>query len=237
MTRVFSFCLYGPENPLYYDGLIENILLIREYFPDWKVYVYVAPDVTPQMQKRLGEYPNVVVRHTGEYGHVNMIHRFFAIDEPEVEIMMSRDADSRVHWKDRWAIQEFLKSPYLVHTIRDNYEHYTMLMGGLWGMRKVDGISIHALYEEFKAKPISWGVGHDQSFLKDKIYPRVVDDVLAHYSFDRCRFLREHGVKFPFTWTNDVYCGRVEAVESKKTNWTSNRTLSPGVFTNILRKK
>jgi hypothetical protein len=237
MTRVFSFCLYGPENPLYYEGLIENILLIRDYFPEWKVYVYIAPDVTPSMEHRLQEYPNVVIRHTGEYGAVNMTYRFYAIDEPQVEVMMCRDADSRVHWKDRWAIQDFLASSFMVHTIRDNVVHYATMMGGLWGMRKIEGITIQELHEEFKSKPVNWGIGYDQNFLHDKLYPRVVDIILAHYSFDNCRFARENAVKFPFTWTNDVYCGRVEAVESKKTNWTSNRTLSSGVFTNILRKK
>jgi hypothetical protein len=237
MTRVFSFCLYGPENPLYYEGMIENIRIIQEYFPDWKIFVYVSPDVTPRMLERLRTHPQVVLHYTGEYGAINMIHRFYAIDEPDVEIMMCRDADSRVHWKDRWAIQEFLKSSYLAHTIRDNIEHTATMMGGLWGMRKIPGISLYDLHEEFKANPVNWGVGYDQSFLNDKLYPRVVDIILAHYSFDRCRFAREHAELFPFDWKNETYCGRVEVIEPKRAGWTSTTTLTPGAFTNILRKK
>lgn len=236
MVRVFSFCLYGPENPLYYEGLIENIVLIQTHFPSWKVYVYVAPDVTPQMMNRLRSYSNVVIRTTGKLGAINMTHRFYAIDEPEVEIMMCRDADSRVHWKDRWAIEQFLASSFMVHTIRDNVEHTATMMGGLWGMRKVPGISLYDLHEEYKARPIDWGVGYDQSFLNDKLYPRVIDIILAHYSFDNCRFVRETAEKFPFEWSNDVYCGRVEHLVSQPEP-RKPPTLTSGVFTNILHKK
>jgi hypothetical protein len=166
-----------------------------------------------------------------------MIYRFYAIDEPEVEIMLCRDADSLVHWKDRWAIQEFLNSSYMVHVIRDNYEHIAMMMGGLWGMRKIDDISIRDLHTEFKLNPKEMGAGEDQNFLSSKLYPRVIDVVLAHYSFERCQFVREHAVKFPFEWTNDVYCGRIEKFAPETTNGVPEKTLTRGMFTNILRKK
>jgi hypothetical protein len=51
--------------------------------------------------------------------------------------------------------------------------------------------------------------GHDQNFLSDVIYPQVVSRMLVHYSNNR-RKLGEFAVEFPFDWTNDVYCGRVE---------------------------
>ena len=37
--KVFSFCIYGNERN-YYDGLLENIQIIREYFPEFEIYVY-----------------------------------------------------------------------------------------------------------------------------------------------------------------------------------------------------
>jgi len=239
MVNVFSFCLYGPEKRMYYEGLIQNILIVQENFPGWKVYVYAAPDVTPAMLARLQSYPHVVLRHTGEYGSVNMIHRFYAIDEPDVDVMFSRDADSRIHWKDRWAIREFMNSPYVVHTIRDNVEHNTYMMGGLWGVRKAANLCIHELYEEFKSRPMEYGMGYDQNFLADKVYPRIIDVILSHYSFDNCWYEREHAVKFPFVWTNDVYCGRVE-LEELPTGEPPSFIGSPPdrvTLTNLLRRK
>jgi hypothetical protein len=140
-----------------------------------------------------------------------MIHRFYAIDEPGVDIMMVRDADSRVHWKDRWAIREFVRQPqYIAHTIRDNVEHTARMMGGLWGLRKSAGIHVGNEYKSYK-EDTSMGhrVAHDQNFLGDAIYPKVVSQMLVHYSNNRGR-VGEHAVEFPFVWTNDVYCGRIE---------------------------
>jgi hypothetical protein len=211
MVNVISFCLYGPNNPKYYVGLLENIFLIGKYFPDWKVYIYYAPDVTDQMVNHLKACSSVVLRETGELGPINMIHRFYAIDEPDVELMMVRDADSRVHWKDRWAIREFVKNPeFVAHTIRDNIEHTASMMGGLWGIRKTAGLTIRDEYSQYKEDPEKGHrQGHDQNFLGDVIYPKVVSRMILHYSNAR-RKIGEHGVEFPFDWVNDTYCGRVE---------------------------
>ena len=211
MVNVFSFCLYGPENPRYYPGLLQNVELVAKYFPAWKVYVYVAPDVEPTMIEALRVHSNVVLRETGVTGPINMIHRFYAIDEEGVDLMMVRDADSRIHWKDRWAVRDFLSRPHFVaHTIRDNREHSAEMMGGLWGIRKQSGINLHEQYAAYK-EDTSRGRrnGHDQNFLTDVIYPQVQPRLLVHYSCGR--FLRnESAIEFPFDWSNDVYCGRVE---------------------------
>jgi hypothetical protein len=209
MVNVFSFCLYGPENPTYYTGLLENIYLAGTHFPDWKVYVYVGSDVPDTFIQHIAACSNIVVRQTHMTGPRNMIERFYAIDEPEVELMMVRDADSRIHWKDRWAIREFTKHPrFVAHTIRDHIEHTARMMGGLWGMRKCE-LSIRDLYSKFEDSK-GHRNGHDQNFLGDMVYPHIKDRLLVHYSNNRL-VAGEYGVEFPFDWTNDIYCGRVES--------------------------
>lgn len=212
MVNVFSFCLYGPYNARYYPGLLENIFLAGKYFPTWKVYVYYAPDVEESMLHHLKACTSVVLRETQEHGSINMIHRFYAIDEPDVELMMVRDADSRIHWKDRWAIRDFLSKPeFVAHTIRDNVQHTARMMGGLWGMRKSAGLSIRTLYASY-IEDISQGhrLAHDQNFLGDVVYPIVLPKLLVHYS--NGRYLKdEHAIEFPFEWINDIYCGRIES--------------------------
>lgn len=208
---MLSFCLYGPENPRYYPGLLQNVELAAKHFPDWKVYVYVAPDVEPTMIETLRTHSNVVLRETGVTGPINMIHRFYAIDEEGVDVMMVRDADSRIHWKDRWAIRDFLSRPqFVAHTIRDNSEHKAEMMGGLWGIRKQAGINIHEQYKAYEEDPTRGPRnGHDQNFLADVIYPLVSPRMLVHYSCKRF-WQHESAIEFPFDWSNDVYCGRVE---------------------------
>ena len=213
MISVFSFCLYGPYNPRYYPGMLDNIQLVQKHFPGWKVYVYVAPDVPAEFIQKMRASPHVVIRETGELGSINMIHRFYAIDEPGVDIMLVRDADSRIHWKDRWAIRDFLSRPkFVAHTIRDNVEHKARMMGGLWGIRKSAGIHIREQYAAFCAdtsKP-DYRIGNDQNFLSHSIYPLVVSKMLIHKCERVGRFPDETCVQFPFEWTNDVYCGRIE---------------------------
>lgn len=211
MVNVFSFCLYGPSNDRYYVGMRQNVLLALRYFPDWKVYVYIAPDVEPSMVEWLRGYHNVIMKETNVVGAINMIHRFYAIDEPDVDLMMVRDADSRIHWKDRWAIGEFVKSPqFVAHTIRDNVQHTASMMGGLWGIRKTAGISLRDEYMKYKEDTTKGHrFAHDQNFLGDVIYPKVKSRLLVHYSNNRM-MVGETAVPFPFEWTNDIYCGRIE---------------------------
>lgn len=214
MVNVFSFCLYGPDVPYYYRGLLENIWLIGKYFPTWKVYVYLGTDVTPAMRDWLSVCSSVVLRETGITGPKTMVHRFFAIDEPEVDLMLVRDADSRVHWKDRWAIREFLRQPeYLGHSIRDNVVHKVELCGGLWGMRKIPGVNIRSLHERYEREYLGSGRqtinGYDQTFLSLYVYPVLAPRLLLHYS-NGCILPNETGVEFPFGWTNETFCGRGE---------------------------
>jgi len=214
MVKVFSFCLFGPPNPRYYPvPILQNIYLIGTHFPDWKVYLYTAPDVQEEFLTQVAMYSNVVVKPTGKLGNINMMERFFAIDDPDVEIMMVRDADSHVHWRDRWAIRDFLSKPeFLAHTIRDNVEHTAMLMGGLWGMRKIPGFSLHAQYELFTQTPIDRGYGLDQSFLTIYVYPYIKNVLLVHVS-EGFVFPHEHSVKFPFVYSDSLYCGRNDGSE------------------------
>lgn len=206
--NVFSFCLYNPYNPYYYEGLIENLDIIRKHFPSWGVFVYIGNDVPPEFIERLSALPNVFLRMTGETGSINMIHRFFAIDEPDVECMFVRDADSRVFWKDRWAIRDFLDRPeFIAHAIRDNEEHRIPLLGGLWALRKSSGLSMRSLYASYdssKARPVN---GLDQTFLNAAVYPLVKERLLVHHGKGYLN-PSEKVIKFPFKHSTSLFCGQ-----------------------------
>jgi hypothetical protein len=218
MVNAFSFCIYGREQPKYHTGLLENIQLVSTHFPGWKVFVYVGSETPAAYIRTLQAAPNVVVRLTGISGHRNSLHRFFAIDEPEVDLMMVRDADSRIHWKDRWAIQRFLDSGKAAHIIRDHQDHSTPILAGLWGLRK------EILDRPLREMVAEWspvhagsgtvddpmGFGIDQNFLKLVLYPMITNQSLVTYSFN-CLYPGECAELFPFEWTDELYCGqRVE---------------------------
>jgi hypothetical protein len=201
----FSFCLYNPYNPYYYVGLLENIELIRTHFHGWGIYVYLGNDVPPDFRETLIRL-DCRVRDTGVSGHVNMVHRFFAIDETDVELMMVRDADSRVNWKDRWAIQQFLHTDKKLHAIRDNKVHTAPILGGLWGLRK-PLFSIRALHAE-KDTGVEVNLGYDQNFLANAIYPLFQTSMLIHSSISWKYRPEEVLTPFPFRWNSQMWCGQ-----------------------------
>jgi hypothetical protein len=217
MVNVFSFCIYGPEIPKYYHGLLENIRLINQHYPGWKTYVYAGDDVTEGFLATLRANPTVMVHETGIHGQLNTIHRFFAIDDPGVDVAFFRDADSRVHWKDRWAINDFLASGRAVHIIRDHKEHGSYIPAGLWGLRTgVFATSLRQAFQDWTPvhagngrpeDPISFGI--DQNFLGRVIYPAIRPLALVHYSNGQL-FPEEVGKNFPFAWSETVFCGKVE---------------------------
>jgi hypothetical protein len=193
--------------------MIQNIQLIGTHYPDWKVYLYMSPDVDASFVEQVQRYPNVVAKMTGKMGGINRLERLFAIDDPDVETMFVRDADSRVHWKDRWAINDFLSKPHFVaHGIRDHNEHNARMMAGMWGIHKSAGVGVRDLFEMFQRNPIDLGYGKDgvdQSFLGSYIYPCVKSKLLIHYSNNRA-LSGEHVVEFPFQFTENFHCGKVE---------------------------
>ena len=214
MVNAFSFCLYNSYNPLYYDGLTENIKIIHKYYPDWAIYVYIGNDVTEEYINTIF-VRNVRIIHTNATGHINMAHRFLAIEQPGVDLMIVRDADSRVHWKDRWAINEFVNSPYLAHTIRDNPVHAIPMLGGLWGLKRKANVPVLMCFEHYNVEQKNANdIGKDQTFLNFYIWPRVKNTLLVHTSITY-REGPEHIVFFPFPYTNDIYCGRVEGPDFK----------------------
>lgn len=208
--RVFSFCLYNAYTPYYYTGLLENIDLIHRFFPGWEIYVYIGNDVPSWFQEKLLEL-RCTIRQTGATGIVNMVHRFFAIDEPEVDLMIVRDADSRVHWKDRWAIQQFVSSSARLHIIRDNKVHTVPILGGLWGIRK----PFESIRDLYTANPdgLQVHLGHDQNFLANQIYPRFKKSEMLIHSSISWKFVPDEVLTpFPFKWNPMVWCGRGEVV-------------------------
>jgi hypothetical protein len=174
--KVFSFCLYGTE-PNYYTGLLENIKLIREWFPEFDIFVYKGV-CDPSW-----EIPNATVVETNREGAVNMLYRYTPLKTAEVGFV--RDTDSRITERDRWCIQEFLASSYGYHMIRDHVWHKSRLMGGLFGWKKPIDISIEI--------PAEASYGYDEFYLGEVLYPRIVSDMIVHTNL--FAFLGEHSAR------------------------------------------
>ena len=65
MKKVFSFTLFGSQEK-YWKGLLVNINLIHEKFPDWEIWVYIGNDVPDIVLYTLKSFSDVKLIETKE---------------------------------------------------------------------------------------------------------------------------------------------------------------------------
>lgn len=177
MIKVFSFCLYGSKDK-YVKGLLKNIELITTEFPDFEIWVYIGDNVPP-----LQSFDNVKYIQTDVVGNHNKFFRFLPIDDEQVEVMLVRDADSRVYSRDVRFIKEFLTSDKLFHSIQDhiNHPHCGKIMAGMWGIKKgllKDKMGrMYSGWKQYNGVNDYWD---DTRFLDNIIYPVVKHNMLLH---------------------------------------------------------
>ena len=178
MKRVITFCLFG-ENPKYHVGALENVRLRDTYYPGWICRFYITHDITkhPTIRK-IKNLHDVEVYEMALGREINITGaRFFAIDDHDVEINISRDTDSRLSEREAWAVNKWISMSTDVMTIRDHPAHTTKhaiekhpIMAGMCAFKPSE-INYRDEYTKFiKQKGGYYGV--DQAFLREVIYPR-----------------------------------------------------------------
>lgn len=179
MKKIISFSLYGDDQK-YCHGMICNIELAKIIYPEWVVRVYYGNSVPINIVDMMKNYEHVELfpmEENGKYQY--MMWRFLPASDKDVEVMISRDADSRLSYREKIAVDIFLESDYLLHSIRDNLNHYD-IMGGMWGMKKNDRINMRELVESWDGH---LGYHSDQDFLRQKVMPHYEDSCITHCSF------------------------------------------------------
>lgn len=179
--KVFSFTLFGSLEK-YCKGMVRNIEEIEKRFPDFYIWIYVANDVPQSYIDEFHKHPKVKLIFTEYTSHTSKMARFLAIDEPEVELMIVRDADSRVYSRDERSIRDFMESPKLFQIIRDHKVHHIPILAGLWGVKKngldfkmIDALNFFFQYVTPKEK---CEFEDDQNFLRHVIYHRIISNAL-----------------------------------------------------------
>lgn len=176
--KVVSFALWGNV-PQLVEGARGNILLKPMYYPDWQFRLYCGDDVAEATCAELAEAGYVIHRRTAKHGmHDGLFWRFEPAFDPEVELFVSRDLDSRINPREVAAVKEWLASGLLLHTMRDHYQHIVPILGGMWGCWH---------WPAFKGYMADWiasgrigNMGDDQDFLKEVVWPRARMNCIAH---------------------------------------------------------
>ncbi len=216
MVNVFSFTLFGDQDK-YWKGLLKNVQLIEQYFPGWEVWVYCGDGIPEDILLELYDHPCVKLIPTGQTGMINKFYRFFAIDDPSVDICIVRDADSRIYKRDEACIRKFLASEKVTHILRDHPNHHHKIMAGMWGIKKEARsyleFPIRTLFEQWKQSKVSSDFWSDTLFLCEMIYPRIaqismIHDELQHYEPIAFR------TPFPYPLIENHFIGQVYEFDS-----------------------
>lgn len=169
MKRIVSFSLWG-DNPKYTIGALYNAELVSEIYPGWTARFYVGKSTPVNVGKKLEKLGSEVVYMDDHGNWTGMFWRFYPAGESDVEIMLSRDTDSRLSFREKEAVDDWLASDKDFHIMRDHPAHDAPIMGGMWGARGHILKDIKNMIEEYQ-KGDFWQV--DQIFLREKIYPMV----------------------------------------------------------------
>ena len=202
---------------MYVHGMMENARILNHIFPEYRVNIYTADDVSSQAIETLKTYPNVnivEVISNGRNKFKNLFDRFLAIDDPDCSIMFSRDADSRVHVRDQGCIEDFINSDKQLHIIRDHPCHKMPIMGGLFGLRKTAlKEPMRVLIDRyFQGKRIFDRKGEDQYFLRQVLYPPLKNNTLIH---DDRGTLEPKQKRTAFRNKCRFFCGQVHHFDSE----------------------
>ena len=179
MKKIISFGLWGND-PKYTVGAIRNAELIKSIYPGWIARFYIGKNTERSIGRRLIALGAEVVNMNVDGDWTTTFWRFYPAGESDVEVMISRDTDSRLNFREKACVDEWLLSNKPFHIMRDHPAHTAVIMAGMWGVK-------HGFLKDIKSQIESYAKSNfkqlDQTFLHEKIYSLVKNDALVHDEF------------------------------------------------------
>jgi hypothetical protein len=194
-TKLISFSLWGCD-PKYTVGALRNAELAKEIYPDWKCKFFIGRDVPNDIVVGLSSYDNTIVSVKDcASGWDSMFWRFETSYDPNISASIFRDTDSRLSYREKYAVDEWLSSDKTFHIMRDHPYHRFPILGGMWGFKNNDSYKMHELLTNFEKKD---RYGTDYEFFIQKLYPLIGDDKIVHDPFfDKIDFpVERNGTEF-----------------------------------------
>ena len=177
--KIISFSLYG-NIPYYTWGAMDNARHARWFYPGWICRFYVADDVPQGIVSRIRNYGAEVINMGPYIGHEARLWRFLATVDPEVDISICRDTDTRFSKIELMMVNEWLASGKKFHVLYPLNKERPIL-AGMWGVRGTIPEFKEPL-ENLLRSSSQYFVQQteDERFLQDILYPMTKGDVHIH---------------------------------------------------------
>lgn len=180
--KVLSFSLFG-DKPLYNVGIIKNIELAKKIYPDWICYVYYSDDVPVKTINTLKLHDNCrlfLEKRLNEYD--GLFWRFKPFWDPEIYVCCPRNCGSRLSFREKHAVDEWLLMGHPFHIMRDAANHCYEIMPGMFGVNKKGSENF---VEIFPTYPTNSDINLndracDQTWLTKFVWPLYIDKHVYH---------------------------------------------------------
>lgn len=184
MKKVISLSLFGYENKhdqsYSYEQFMQffsvGLRAYRVLFPDWKIFLFLdinAYNAYSNYFDSLKElnYIDYELKTPTLWGN-NSLWRIEATKFADYTIC--RDIDALPTYRERQAVDVWLRNDTLSHIMTDSVSHSHQMMAGMCGFKK-GVINLENLQNShFSTK------GSDQDFLLNDVYPNLAHSITEH---------------------------------------------------------
>lgn len=178
--RIISFSLFGNSSK-YIEPAVLNTQLAPVLFPGWTCRFYVDDSVPAEAIQRFKANGAEVIHIDPQLRNwPGTMWRFLAINDPEVEYVIFRDADSIICYRDAASVSEWIKSGALFHTIRDSGSHTALILAGMWGAKAGAVPNMRERIQNFIDSGYSSRHFADQDFLEKELWAYIRQNLFAH---------------------------------------------------------
>lgn len=234
--KIISYSLFGynkerQENCFvfsdYLRGLNINIRLARVLYPEYTIRLHTDNNTYNGLKHIFNQLPiEVVVCEDAELTKA-MLWRLMPLFDSNVEIVLCRDLDSPLTYREAQAVKYWSDKDKAAHAITDSISHDVPMLGGMIGfkVKNFKDYTGFTNWEQMVNKGIDYKwKGADQHFLTRYVYPCFAkqgsDSITQHYVLGHANtFLSDYhnkiddieiNVDAEFKCTNDT-CGHIGA--------------------------
>jgi hypothetical protein len=172
---VISLGLYAHEAS-YLKFIAKRLPLYRDamdiFYPGWRLRLYYDESVPFSVLESVAARGVETIQVTDFKGQIaGMFWRFFVADDLEVDRYLVRDLDSDFGWRERTAVDEWIRSNLSFHSMADAENHAVPIMGGMWGGSAKRRLPFSVKEQAQQHQQSAGYKGGDQDFLAAVVWP------------------------------------------------------------------
>eukprot|EP01084_Bolivina_argentea_P131808 232600_1 len=234
-SKIVSYSLWGYGD-CYIYGALENALIAQIFLPDWQLWFHIDENTfyleqyanVFQLLQELNNTKIIIMKNITN-SHGGLFWRFNPFFEcPDIDVIISRDCDSRLNGRDQSAVEQWLSTNKQFHIIRDHTFHCTQILGGLFGARKGYLLKFKSKFMQYYNQNVQHKSGSDQIFLKKEIYFNLnLSDIFIH-DYTHC-YLYERVNQIPYAYsldsTDGAFAGKIICNDFRYINEIYNKNV------------